>query len=159
MTALFVAIGVEFAMIVLLVPIRLCATVHFSLKKELACVQLKLGGASLVRLVVTLSGGIKAQINGKTINKAPDIGAKAVNKLIAFAVENKILSIEDLIAYVGAKDAKNGAILCAIFEILPIFSKRIVQDCKGSRLDAECDVKIKINVLQAVKAAFISKGR
>lgn len=58
----------------------------------------------------------------------------------------------------GAYDAKDGAILCAVIKMLPMISKTIVQDTGRDRFDAECGINIKINAVQIAKAIATAKG-
>ena len=158
MTIALIAVCVEIVLIALLFPIKLTATAHFSLANSSVNVQIKLARVSIVRICVKLSDGLNVKINGKTV-KSQGISPQVPGKLFAFIVQNRILSANDLIAYVGAKDAKSGAILNALVQMSSIFEKTIVKDCFEDRFDAECSIDIKINAVQATKAIAISKGR
>ena len=158
MTIALIAVCVEIVLIALLFPIKLTATAHFSLANSSVNVQVKLAKVSIVRINVKLSDGLIVKINGKAV-KSQGISPQAIGKLIAFIAQNRIMSANDLIAYVGAKDAKSGAILSAIMQMSSIFEKTIVKDCFDDRFDAECAIDIKINAVQATKAIVISKGR
>lgn len=158
MAIAYCAICIEIIAIMLLLPIRLVATAHFTLSNEILKAQVKFCGASLVRLKVVISNGIRVEINGKTVKGRKNISANAMRNLAKFMIENKIVDINGLIAYVGAYDAKDGAILCAAIKMLPTISKTVVQDVGRDRFDAECGIKIKINALQIAKAVVTAKG-
>ncbi len=141
-------------------PIRFSATAHFSLSNDIVKAQIKLANISLVRVKVRLRDGLQVQINGKEIKIVKGgISVGVARKIAVFAIGNNIFKAKELIAYVGARDAKNAAILAAILQISSIFSKTLVRECQNERFDAECEIKIKVNAAQALKAIVISKGR
>lgn len=158
MAIAYCAICVEIIAIMLLLPIRFVATAHFALSNEILKAQVKFLGASLMRVKVVISNGIRVEINGKIVQRQRGISSNAIRNLVKFLIENKIVDIKGLIAYVGAYDAKDGAILCAVIKMLPMISKTIVQDASRDRFDAECGINIKINALQIAKAIATAKG-
>ena len=114
MAIAYCAICVEIIAIMLLLPIRFVATAHFALSNEILKAQVKFLGASLMRVKVVISNGIRVEINGKIVQRQRGISSNAIRNLVKFLIENKIVDIKGLIAYVGAYDAKDGAILCAV---------------------------------------------
>lgn len=158
MAIAYCAICVEIIAIMLLLPIRFVATAHFALSNEILKAQVKFLGASLMRVKVVISNGIRVEINGKIVQRQRGISSNAIRNLVKFLIENKIVDIKGLIAYVGAYDAKDGAILCAVIKMLPMISKTIVQDASRDRFDAECGINIKINAVQIAKAIATAKG-
>lgn len=158
MAIAYCAIWVEIIAIMLLLPIRFVATAHFALSNEILKAQVKFLGASLMRVKVVISNGIRVEINGKIVQRQRGISSNAIRNLVKFLIENKIVDIKGLIAYVGAYDAKDGVILCAVIKMLPMISKTIVQDTGRDRFDAECGINIKINAVQIAKAIATAKG-
>lgn len=160
MALVCVAICIEILLIAFFMPIRFSATAHFSLSNDIVKAQIKLANISLVRVKVCLRDGLQVQINGKEIKTVKgSISVDVARKIAVFAIGNNIFKAKELIAYVGARDAKNAAILAAILQISSIFSKTLVRECQNERFDAECEIKIKVNAAQALKAIAISKGR
>lgn len=159
MTALIVVcVCVQVLIVALILPIGFAVTAHFSLESEAVVAQVKVAGISVARIKIGVKDGLKVQINGKTIkNRKPQISASGIKNVCGFLYENKIVDLQGLIAYVGANDAKNGAILCAIVKMLPLFSKTVVEESGKARFDAECGIKVRISVAQAVKAIATAK--
>ncbi len=160
MAIVVVLICAQALLIALIFPVKLSCLAHFSLASESLNVQFKLAGISIARIKVCARGSLKVQINGKTLkNLDSGISVTQIGKISRFLVEKEIVDINGLIAYVGANDAKNGAILCALVQMLPIFAKTVIQDESKDRFDAECGIRIRINAVQAIKAIAIGKGR
>lgn len=154
-----VLICAQVLLIALIFPVKLSCTTHFSLASEALNAQFKFVGISIARIKVCVREGLKVQINGKTLkNFGNGISVSQMSKVARFLFENEIVDINGLIAYVGANDAKNGAILCALVQMLPIFAKTVIQDESKDRFDAECRIKIRINAVQIAKAIAIGKG-
>ena len=155
-----VLICAQALLIALIFPVKLSCTMHFSLASEALNVQFKFAGISIARIKVSVREGLKVQINGKTLKNLDNgVSVTQMGKIVYFLVGNKIVDINGLIAYVGANDAKNGAILCALVQMLPIFAKTVIQDERKDRFDAECGIRIRINAVQVIKAIAIGKGR
>lgn len=155
-----VLICAQVLLIALIFPVKLSCTTHFSLASEAVNAQFKFAGISIARIKVCVREGLKVQINGKTLKNLDNgISVTQMGKIARFLLENEIVDVNGLIAYVGANDAKNGAILCAIVQMLPIFAKTVIQDESKDRFDAECGIRIRINAVQAIKAIAIGKGR
>ncbi len=159
MTIAFVAICVEVVMIAVLLPLKFTATVHFALSDEVCKAQIKFADISILRLKVSLSDGVRVQINGKTIKNKNRLSFSAVYSLLTFAFENKIFDARQLTAYVGTNDAKTRAILAAILQMPSVFSKTLVRECQDERFDAECGINVKINLTQFISAIAMSRER
>lgn len=160
MEALIVALCIEAVLVFLVFPIKLTCKAHFSLGSEIAVVQFKFAGISVVRIKACVQNGLKVQINGKTVQKRrKKPSAMSIGKIVRFLLENDIVKAGDLIAYVGNSDAKNGAMMCALLQMLSIFSKTVIKDSDKDRFDVECDIVIKINAVQFAKTIALGKGR
>lgn len=133
-------------------PLKFGAKGHASLARDRAEVNLSVFGFSIVRLRIKRENGTFCMyINGekKKPKKNRDLG-KAVGVIKQFKVQNVKLS-GNLLALIGADDAKNSAMLSAAVTCVlqPLFdSLRVYTARPSDALELDGKVTVHMNLIQ-----------
>ena len=142
----------QFLITMLFFPLKFGAKGHASLARDRVELNLSLFGIAIVRLRIKRENGeFCMYINGekKKPKKNVDFG-KAVGVVRQFKVQNVRLS-GNLLALIGADDAKNSAMLCAAITCVlqPLFdSLRVYTARPSDALELDGKVTVHMNVLQ-----------
>lgn len=154
MSTIITLVVFQFIIALLFLPLRMRVKVHFSLQRENTVLLFSIFGIDVVHLRVRdKNGKFVTEINGKPKkNKSNSSdGSKYAIKMFDYIKTENIVILGHAFAYMGAVDAKNSALICAVTEIFikPIFNSCIAYpDFENERLDFDATVKTKLNIYQ-----------
>lgn len=162
MKTAIVLLTVQTFMLLVFFPLKWSVKAHFCLSRENTVLLFRLFGVKLVHLrLKSENEKLCLEMNGKKMQMMKKSGNSGTAKkaLEYFRIE-KIMFAGYALAYIGANDAKECAILCALTEI---FVKPYLRECttfadfKNERFDLDMTVKTKLNLFQLAELAIFLK--
>ncbi len=149
------ALCVQIVLLLLLCPLKITATAHFSLVGKELQMNVDLFSMSIVRLRIGIKDGITVKINGRKIeNNNDSISTKTLIRIRDYIKNANVSLSVNACALIGILDAATSAIVCALVNMLPDVC--VYPYVQGDKCEADAVVRVGINTLQIAKIAFIA---
>lgn len=146
-------VTVQFLLTMLLFPLKIGALGHISLAYDKVDANITLFGFAVARLRIKREDGrFNLYVNGKAVKPKNKISISQVKNVVERYRLEGLKVRGNVLALIGAQDAKNTAILCAaLYGILsPLLNGSVYTAGPADTLEIDGRLKLKISILQVI---------